>query len=384
MRAFLAYRLAACRFDGRRYRKHNVPINISDCERLTLDQALAGIARVCRVRLLTGGDPLPPRPLLWPTRVEAIDRPHQEHRRTPDVDLYFVRQALVGSSGSHAQLDGQLVYAKGAYPTYVHHYMAETSHPLLEFSTKEIIELEAAFIITHYNFIWGHWLTEIFTKLFCIRLANRLGLNAPIVIASCAPPYIKDIISKILPSQEIVCFDHLRESLKVENLILPHMMQVDYIFHHYLRGELELLGRGSRPRNIYVSRSDHISQHAYRNLENAAELESVANSLGIEIVKPETMSWDDQVSTFAQAELVVGEFGSGLHNTLFSKAGCRVIALNWVGNDVQSRIANFRKHEIGYLLPADLIPRVHQIGQPVQHYTIDAEQFRERASLLMR
>lgn len=81
--------------------------------------------------------------------------------------------------------------------------------------------------------------------------------------------------------------------------------------------------------------------------------------------------------------MVAGEFGSGLHNALLSPEGCQVMSLNWVV-EVQSRIANFRRHDIGYLMPTDGQARLFTIEpQSNQPFTIDAAAFREKLTLVL-
>jgi O-antigen biosynthesis protein WbqL len=80
--------------------------------------------------------------------------------------------------------------------------------------------------------------------------------------------------------------------------------------------------------------------------------------------------------------VIVGEFGSGLHNALVSRAGARVVALNWIV-DVQSRIANFRAHDVGYVLPDDGQPRRFTIGGGQQPFSVDVDEFRRRLDVVL-
>lgn len=58
------------------------------------------------------------------------------------------------------------------------------------------------------------------------------------------------------------------------------------------------------------------------------------------------------MAAFAGAKLIVGEFGSALHNAIFSPKGTTVLGMNHI-NSCQTRIAQLRRHRIGYILPAD-------------------------------
>ena len=86
---------------------------------------------------------------------------------------------------------------------------------------------------------------------------------------------------------------------------------------------------------------------------------------GLTVVRPEELPWIEQVRLFASAHLIVGEYGSGMHNALFSPAGAKVVCLNVV-NELQARIGNAFGHDVGYLLDPDGAPRLFQGGWETQ------------------
>jgi capsular polysaccharide biosynthesis protein len=44
------------------------------------------------------------------------------------------------------------------------------------------------------------------------------------------------------------------------------------------------------------------------------------NEFDLEIIQPEKMTLEEQIRVFSNCELIVGPFGSGLHNMIFSKS----------------------------------------------------------------
>jgi capsular polysaccharide biosynthesis protein len=48
---------------------------------------------------------------------------------------------------------------------------------------------------------------------------------------------------------------------------------------------------------------------------------------GIEIVEPHKYSQEEQIKLFSEASFVIGEYGSAMHNTLFSPPETKVIVL---------------------------------------------------------
>jgi capsular polysaccharide biosynthesis protein len=71
----------------------------------------------------------------------------------------------------------------------------------------------------------------------------------------------------------------------------------------------------SRPRRVFIDRLQ-----SPRRVLNRAELEPVLHRHGIVAVEPSSLSPEDEIALFRDAELVVGVTGSGLANTLFCKS----------------------------------------------------------------
>ncbi len=77
------------------------------------------------------------------------------------------------------------------------------------------------------------------------------------------------------------------------------------------------------PRRVLVCRSLANS----RNLLNRAEMIEALKTLGFVAVQPEKLSFDEQALTFAEAEIVVCEFGAAMANVMFCRPGTKVIEI---------------------------------------------------------
>ncbi len=362
-------------------------IDITDCDQVSLATALSGAGRAVRARLISGGDIVEARPMLWPCEGELMNADHVADWPAPDIDLYVVRDALVGGHGSHLTLDGQPLYARGPYPGYVRYWYDNDITPdRWAFSAPARRRLERAFVIAHFNFVWGHWLTEMYPKLFLIQALAQAGIVAPVVLPASAPGYVARIVRQMLPTHEIVTYDPAREALRIDTVLLPHMLHQDYIFHDFLRWKLEEQAlawpRAAGFDKVFVSRAGLRAPGMFREMTNEGEIEAIAQALGLTVLRPETLPWEEQARIFSRASVVAGEFGSGLHNTLLSPAGCQVVSLNWLV-EVQSRIGNFRRHDVGYILPADGRARLHTIQPQSQPFSIDPDEFRRKLSIAL-
>jgi capsular polysaccharide biosynthesis protein len=127
----------------------------------------------------------------------------------------------------------------------------------------------------------------------------------------------------IIETDERVC--------KCERLIFPSTLCDNLNFPTLLtRSMIEYLkisGKGQdrekAPKQIYVSRRGYDN----RQMRNEAQLSNALSALGFTRICPELLSVDDQISTFSNAEVIVGEIGAALSNAAFAPEGCRVIEI---------------------------------------------------------
>ncbi|HJV40033.1 glycosyltransferase family 61 protein [Caulobacter sp.] len=361
-------------------------IDLSHAERVSLTEALGGAHRAARVKLMSSSGPIPPRPMLWPCAGDMLNALHDlAPVVAPDIDLLVVHRAVAGGWGGHLKLDGVLVYADGPYPSYIKHWYDHDITPeSWSFDAPVRLSLPKAFVITHFNYVWGHWLTEMYPKLFLIRALIKAGVVAPLLLPASAPAYMKRIARALIPDLEIVTYNSAHEAVEVGTALLPHMLHKDYYFHDVLRWELEREAlkhpRGGGFDKVFVSRGGVRTPQTFREMTNEAEIEAIAQDLGLTLLRPETLPWEEQARIFSRARVVAGEFGSGLHNALLSPEGCQVVSLNWLV-EVQSRIGHFRRHDVGYILPDDGRARLYTIEPQIQPFTIDAEDFRRKLGL---
>ena len=361
-------------------------VDISGSDLVSMDEALSGVHRTARVRLMESSGTVPSRPLLWPTAGEQLNVLHDQSGVAPDIDLVVAHRVVAGGLGAHLKLDGRLVHADSAYPFYVRHWYEHGLTPeAWNFTAPVRKSLPRAFVITHFNYVWGHWLTEMYPKLFLVRALLEAGIVAPLLLPASAPAYMARIARQMVPGLEIVTYDPRREAVEVGAALLPHMLHKDYFFHDALRGELERQAKALPPvgfDKVFVSRAGVRTPTTFREMANEAEIEAIAAEMGLTVLRPEALPWEEQVRIFSGARVVAGEFGSGLHNALLSPEGCQVVSLNWLV-EVQSRIGHFRRHDVGYILPADGRARLHTIEPQTQPFTIDPDEFRRGLGLAL-
>jgi capsular polysaccharide biosynthesis protein len=92
------------------------------------------------------------------------------------------------------------------------------------------------------------------------------------------------------------------------------------------------------PEKLFLARrsvTERKGKH-YRMLINEAEFTREMEVLGFHTVEPELLSIDEQLALFRNAKVVVGLGGAGMFNTVFCRAGTKVLSIessgSWVDN----------------------------------------------------
>lgn len=80
----------------------------------------------------------------------------------------------------------------------------------------------------------------------------------------------------------------------------------------------------SGPLKLYVSRR---RARGYHPMINEPAVESMFRDLGFKILHPERWRFEQQIALFRRADVLAGVEGSALHNSVFMRAGTRVISI---------------------------------------------------------
>lgn len=175
-----------------------------------------------------------------------------------------------------------------------------------------------------------HWFNDC---IFRLHLLDRAASHRPLGVV--VPPglkrYQEDSLRACLPSGvhiETVSAPWVR----VERLVLPSFITrplvglVPPAAAEWVRARIVQAICGGPPRRghrrLYLSRAgtDH------RRVANEEAMTALLAARGFEAVRPETLTFDDQVRMFRDAGVIVGARGAGLTNMLFASSA-RVLEL---------------------------------------------------------
>lgn len=206
--------------------------------------------------------------------------------------------------------------------------------------------------------VYGHWLVDFLPRLYLLALAcHDLG-QIRFVLPADLPSFAREFLEMVgIPSGNILFHDHDREQLLFDELIVPTVLRTASRLHPLFRAASDFwvkkAGISAPPampsRKLFISRGGVTSG---RVLTNRAVLERIAGDEGFEIVRPETLPIVEQIALFRGASQVIGEYGSGLHGTVFGPERQSAMVLRGTSiapGFVQSGLASAFGHSLGYV-----------------------------------
>ena len=200
---------------------------------------------------------------------------------------------------------------------------------------------------------WHHWLLEVLPSAFhasrdaqvSIAVSNEVR-TSPTRLESLNRVFADQALHFVRPS-EVIIADEVRISswwlswqavgCKIQEEADRELVQ-NYV-SSLTRGINGSRGHGQR---IYLERGP-----ASRRQYNEAECIQVAQSLGFVTVNTGRMSFAEQVTTFSEAQVIVGPSGAAMANLLFTRPGTRAVVIGRpTGSTNWDRIAALRSCDV--------------------------------------
>lgn len=212
--------------------------------------------------------------------------------------------------------------------------------------------------------IYGHWLVDILPRVWltlgCVDIRKLKFL-----VKHNVPAYALKLMELLgIPSKNIYRWkpENNTEALSASNIYLPSNLRYQQFVHplfasfaDYLK--TKVLGvpfeQAEPSRKLFISRKgwrDKQNNHV-RSLLNAEEVEKFFVDRDFEVFFPENHSLAEQARIFAGASVIVGEEGSGLHNSLFMAPGTTVVCLRGEKNHsmIQSTMCRAQGQYIAHI-----------------------------------
>lgn len=185
-----------------------------------------------------------------------------------------------------------------------------------------------------------HWLIEYLPKLYNIKYAN-IPENIPLIIQEKLPSQFLEALRCLVQNRKILEINPQISPVLVKNLYLPsqHTFHTEdfsvpfwlgsalsYPHLQFLRDGI-LEGLKIKPDDGIRNRKFFISRSGARNVKNSKLIEKMMLKMGFEIIRPETLTFSDQVHLFNKASFIVAPGGAALANLIFCQPGTKVICL---------------------------------------------------------
>jgi hypothetical protein len=216
-----------------------------------------------------------------------------------------------------------------------------------------------ALIVTPGYPIFGHWLADILPRLGLLEAAGHDLDSLTYIVAEDTPAFGLELLRLVGIGEERLIRLGAAGPIRPNTLLLPTFVhngrQFTPLMAHAARvlrariearfGKLEASGT---PASILVSRRGW----GARRMQDRDAFEAAAQRHGFTLVSPETLPMLDQLRLFAGAREIIGEYGSGLHSSLFSPPGTVVCALRGIQAHpafLQSGIGDALDQPTGYL-----------------------------------
>jgi capsular polysaccharide biosynthesis protein len=287
-------------------------------------------------------------------------------------DLYG--EAKIGGVGCYRLRDAQVVFdgimlAQGAalwslalnHPRpHVHAVMSAQARGWADLPVRRVVG-QAAIIHGPGFDIFGHWLVDFLPRLYGLTCAGHNIETMTFILPSSTPLFARTYLRAIgVKDENIVWHDQLGERIAADELVVPTLFRLRNRFHPAFvpatRFWSDRLGSieactpaGGDQRRIFVSRS---RLGGARQLRLRGAIETCAAAAGYEVVFPETMSVEQQIRLFRSARHIVGEYGSGMHGSIFARPGSVICALRGTSHHpgfAQSGLAERFGQKIGYV-----------------------------------
>ena len=301
----------------------------------------------------------PPRPafIVGPMRSTLAKQMYGQTMLRP-TGCFLLRDAAAGPTGV-AIKDGHAFWADSLnhHRPYVQNVVQRINAGQLP--VREIEGPLVAFLGPSFE-VYGHFLVDYLPKLWLLK-ACGFAVDALKFLVPMRPPHWVLEILKAAGIGQAQLVPHFfgDEVIRTDRLIIPTIMrtyerlsssfaEATHFWVDRLRSRM--LTRTGHGQRIFISRS---AENTTRRFTNRAAIEAVATQKGFSIVRPETLGLAEQIAIFAGASQIAGEYGSGLHNIVFSKSRTFTCALRGTLRDpgtIQSSLATSLGQRVGYVL----------------------------------
>jgi capsular polysaccharide biosynthesis protein len=269
----------------------------------------------------------PPAFLLGPANAEVLWDIFSQ-LETPAVGCYEIADALVAPTGV-AIKEGVAFHAE-AFIHPRHHVVAISDRVNAAGLPVRTVAGAVAVIYGPAHETWGHWLVDFMPRLWVLRTAGHDLARLRFLLPPDLLPFVHPLLAAAgIRAEQLETYAYWRELIRAELLLLPTGLRAgDRLAPCFADATAwwtaALRGTGDAHARLFVSRG---GAPQARQMANRERIEAMAREAGFTLIRPEGFSAAEQVPLFGGAEVIMGEYGSALHNSVFAAAGTLVCGL---------------------------------------------------------
>jgi capsular polysaccharide biosynthesis protein len=299
---------------------------------------------------------LTPAPNVFPKYLKhAVVQPHAEYD-FPEISIGLVENCIVVGASNSLSVEEHLIFHD--LIDFTHDYTSEELHgrfivdiekSLVTRLTLPSVELEIDEGVVFTDAVsrnYAHFLTELLPRVFVFFGDQPKNSGITMIIDAGLHQNLMDAIELVVGTSESMIGLEVGEaalvkSLKVvspcgyvpfekrpgKEMLLGHSHGVFspialMSMRDFIQKKISGLALKRTPSRIYIRRNSE-----YRNVSNAAEIETLLLANGFSIIEPEKLTFLEQVEYFSNAEVVVGATGAALANLIFCAPSTRIVIL---------------------------------------------------------
>ena len=306
-------------------------------------------------------------------RASAVSKPHWILRDGPWQSYQNVEPVDVGPLGASFRRDVTL--CGSGYIFLENRFLKENTHtseialqwlenadfpdnPLTHPLVNDIEIIEPVLIVFGPGYpIYGHWLLDYLPRIVIAqRVLGEHFSSFVIPLPEDVPEWLFSLLRFFcgVERSQIRLYNRSTDRLLCRKACLPDFgHDGNYALHPFVTDFYSSFKPDSinaLKRRICVSRLqvENDTRSKWRVFESRDLFEKMAVARGYEIVYPENLDFKEQIAVFSEADIIVGEFGSAVHNAIFSGSDVRIGCFP-LNNSIQTQIGNARGHHNIYV-----------------------------------
>ncbi|HEY7522031.1 MAG TPA: glycosyltransferase family 61 protein [Candidatus Limnocylindrales bacterium] len=231
--------------------------------------------------------------------------------------IRVVQGAMYRNDGSLIDLS---VRVSGVMGDHVH----TADPPTVRIERAEVLRGRGLYLGNVYSH-YGHFITEGLGTLWPVARGERFDYFAahPFIFANTQPDFLVQAFRRL--GIDIDRVHVLRRPTLFDDIVVPERAwQASVSVNLAFRDVVDRIRRhGEGDLKVYLSR-DRIAK---RPIANEIDVATAFERRGFTVVRPEELSFAEQLELYARASVIAGFAGSQLHNLLFARSGTVVISI---------------------------------------------------------